>query len=402
MTGSSFRPSQRSQVPPFQVMDILGRVAELRAQGHNVVSLCAGEPGGGAPTPVNERAAAVHGAGGALNYTPVLGVRGLREAIAGHYRSWYGFDDSDTGVRAEHVAVTTGSSGAFVAAFLAAFDVGDRVAVARPGYAAYRNILTALGCQVVEVDAGAETGFQLTGAMLDRAVAEHGELAGVVVASPNNPTGTMITAENLRELTEWTSARGVRLVSDEIYHGITYTGEGRGHCAWEFGRDAIVISSFSKYWGMPGWRVGWMLMPDDLAPAVNALSGSVSLCPPAAAQYAAIEAFSPEAYAECDGQVREFARTRALMLEHQAGLGWTDAAPADGAFYFYARIPQPMLDRYGSSGAYCRALLEEAHVALTPGDDFDTARGSEYVRVSFAAGYDAVAAGIERIIAFQG
>lgn len=409
--SGTFRPSQRSQVPPFQVMDILGRVAELRAEGRDVVSLCAGEPGGGAPEPVNQRAAEIHGAGRALNYTPILGVRELREAIAGHYQRWYGFsndddgaDDPGSGVSADNVAVTTGSSGAFVAAFLAAFDVGDRVAVARPGYAAYRHILTTLGCQVVEVDAGADTDFQLTPEMLEQAEVEHGELAGVVVASPNNPTGTMLTPENLRALSQWCRERAVRLVSDEIYHGITYdtsAGVGRGTSAWEYGREAVVVSSFSKYWGMPGWRVGWMLMPADLAPAVSALSGSVSLCPPAAAQYAAIDAFTEASYAHCDTQVADFARTRALMLAHQDRLGWTDAAPADGAFYFYARVPQAMLDRYGSSNGYCKALLDDALVALTPGDDFDTARGTEYVRVSFAAGYDAVAEGIERIVGFQ-
>ncbi|MGM7666770.1 aminotransferase class I/II-fold pyridoxal phosphate-dependent enzyme [Microbacterium sp. A93] len=390
-------PSSRSQVPDFQVMTILGRVAELRAAGADVVSLCAGEPGGGAPTAVNARAAQVHSSGRALNYTPTLGIAPLRQAIAAHYARWYGIE-----VDPARVAVTTGSSGAFMLGFLAAFNPGDRVAMARPGYAAYRNILTALGCQVVELDAGPAVRFQPTPALLEEAEAVHGPLSGLILASPNNPTGTMATREELAALAGWCSARGVRLVSDEIYHGVTY-GDGAEHgvCAWEYSDEAMVISSFSKYWGMPGWRIGWMLMPEDLAPAISGLSGSVSLCPPASAQYAAVEAFTEQSYAECDVQVAGFARARALLLEHQDRLGWTDAAPADGAFYFWAKPGAAMLQRYGTSTAYCEALLEQAHVALTPGTDFDTAHGDQYVRLSFAAGQRDVAEAIERIVAFQ-
>jgi aspartate/methionine/tyrosine aminotransferase len=425
-------------VPAFQVMTILGRVAELRAAGVDVVSLCAGEPGGGAPAGVSARAAELHASGRALNYTPTLGIEELRTAIAGHYARWYGVD-----VDPARVAVTTGSSGAFMAGFLAAFNPGDRVAMARPGYAAYRNILAALGCQVVELDAGPAVRFQPTPALLEEAESVHGPLAGLILASPNNPTGTMATRAEMAELAAWCRERGVRLVSDEIYHGITYgssdgigaadradtaetadafdgidgidgadadgaagapgdrAGVERGVCAWEYSTEAMVISSFSKYWGMPGWRIGWMLMPEDLAPAIGGLSGSVSLCPPAPAQYAAVEAFSEESYAACDAQVAGFARARALVLENQARLGWTDAAPADGAFYFWAKPGEAMLARYGTSTAYCEALLEQAHVALTPGTDFDTAHGEDYVRLSFAAGYDAVAEAIERIVAFQ-
>ncbi|HRO31379.1 aminotransferase class I/II-fold pyridoxal phosphate-dependent enzyme [Citricoccus sp.] len=401
-------PSSRSQVPDFEVMTILGRVSELRAAGHDVVSLCAGEPGGGAPAAVNQRAAEIHASGRALNYTPSLGIVELRQAIAGHYRRWYGLD-----VDPARVAVTTGSSGAFMAGFLAAFNAGDRVAMARPGYAAYRNILTALGCQVVEIDAGAEVRYQPTPELLEQAEADHGPLAGLILASPNNPTGTMATRAEVAVLASWCRKNSVRLVSDEIYHGITYAdgaaadgggdepGDERGVCAWEYSTEAMVISSFSKYWGMPGWRIGWMLMPEDLVPAIGGLSGSVSLCPPAAAQYAAVEAFAEESYAACDEQVAGFARARALLLDNQERLGWTDAAPADGAFYFYATPGERMLAKYGTSTAYCEALLEQAHVALTPGTDFDTAHGDQYIRLSFAAGHDAVREAIERIVAFQ-
>jgi len=395
-TTPTFVPSARSQVPPFTVMSILGRVAELRAAGHDVVSLCAGEPGGGAPPAVDAAAAAVHASGRAFTYTPALGLPELRTAVAGHYRRWYGLD-----VRPEQVAITTGSSGAFMLGFLAAFSPGDRVLLPRPGYPAYRNILTALGVEVVDVDVDAGTRYQPTVAHLEAALAE-GPVAGLVLASPANPTGTMVSADELAELARWCEERGVRLVSDEIYHGIVHTdGEGLGACAWRTSRTALVVSSFSKYWGMPGWRLGWMLLPDDLAAAVDGLAGSVALCPPAAAQEAAVHAFSEESYAFCAEQAGGFTATRGVVLAALPRLGWADAAPADGAFYLWARLAPGMLAEFGSAVGYCAALLEEAGVALTPGDDFDAVHGPEFVRLSFAAGPDAVHEALERIAAWH-
>jgi len=392
----AFAPSARSQVPPFTVMSILGRVAELRAAGHDVVSLCAGEPGGGAPPAVDAAAAAVHASGRAFTYTPALGLPELRTAVAGHYRRWYGLD-----VRPEQVAITTGSSGAFMLGFLAAFSPGDRVLLPRPGYPAYRNILTALGVEVVDVDVDAGTRYQPTVAHLEAALAE-GPVAGLVLASPANPTGTMVSADELAELARWCEERGVRLVSDEIYHGIVHMdGQGPGACAWRTSRTALVVSSFSKYWGMPGWRLGWMLMPDDLAAAVDGLAGSVALCPPAAAQEAAVHAFSEESYAFCAEQAGGFTATRGVVLAALPRLGWADAAPADGAFYLWARLAPGMLAEFGSAVGYCAALLEEAGVALTPGDDFDAVHGPESVRLSFAAGPDAVHEALERIAAWH-
>ncbi|MCV7468609.1 aminotransferase class I/II-fold pyridoxal phosphate-dependent enzyme [Micrococcus luteus] len=392
----AFAPSVRSQVPPFTVMSILGRVAALRAAGHDVVSLCAGEPGGGAPPAVDAAAAAVHASGRALTYTPALGLPELRAAVAGHYRRWYGLD-----VCPEQVAITTGSSGAFMLGFLAAFSPGDRVLLPRPGYPAYRNILTALGVEVVDVDVDAGTRYQPTVAHLEAALAE-GPVAGLVLASPANPTGTMVSADGLAELACWCEEHGVRLVSDEIYHGIVHTdGQGPGACAWRTSRTALVVSSFSKYWGMPGWRLGWMLMPDDLAAAVDGLAGSVALCPPAAAQEAAVHAFSEESYAFCAEQAGGFTATRGVVLAALPRLGWADAAPADGAFYLWARLAPGMLAEFGSAVGYCAALLEEAGVALTPGDDFDAVHGPEFVRLSFAAGPDAVHEALERIAAWH-
>jgi len=391
-------PSRRSQVPPFEVMDVLDRVAVLRAEGRDVVSLCAGEPSGGAPALVSEAAARIHSSGRALTYTSALGIRELRSEIAMHYGRWYGVD-----VDPARVAITTGSSGGFVLAFLAAFDAGDRVALARPGYPAYRNILTSLGCEVVEIDCGPETRYQPTPALLD-AAQEGGPLAGLIVASPANPTGTMVDRAELAAITDWCAANGVRLVSDEIYHGVTYPEPGaadpRGVCAWECADTSLVISSFSKYWGMTGWRLGWMLLPEDLVRPVDALAGNVALCPPAPAQYAAVSAFAEESYRECDEAVAEFARTRKLLLDNAVRLGWGESAPPDGAFYYWADLG-PQLERWGGSAAYARALLDEAGVAITPGGDFDDRAGGRSVRLSFAAGTTAVAEALDRIEAFN-
>ncbi|MFC4224688.1 aminotransferase class I/II-fold pyridoxal phosphate-dependent enzyme [Lysinibacter cavernae] len=395
-----FQPSARSHVPPFEVMDILSRVAELRADGRSIVSLCAGEPSSGAPKGVSDEAARIHATGTPpLGYTSPLGTHELRAAIAGHYHNWYGIE-----VDPRQVAVTTGSSGAFTLAFLAAFNPGDRVALVSPGYPAYRNILTALGIEVVTIATGPATRYQPTPALLDNAIAEYGELHGLILASPANPTGTMVNRAELAALTEWCVSHTVRLVSDEIYHGITYPVHGAadplGVSAWETDRSGLVISSFSKYWGMTGWRLGWALMPEDLADAMDALAGNFSLCPPAPAQFAALGAFDAERYVERDAVVAGFATARGLLLEQHERLGWGDAAPADGAFYYYADLG-PQLERWGTSSAYARALLEEAGVALVPGTDFDPEHGHRTVRLSFAAGEDAVAEAIDRILRFQ-
>ena len=384
--------SQRAAVPPFAVMSILNRVAALRASGRDVISLCAGEPTQGAPSDVRRRAAELMVDRTPLGYSETFGIRPLRHQIAGHYRRWY-----DLEVDEDQIALTTGSSGAFLLSFLAAFDPGDRVALTRPGYPAYRNILSALGCQVVELPCGPTERFQPTLDQLDAAYAE-APLAGLVIASPANPTGTMINNDQLGQLTAWCRERGVRLVSDEIYHGIT-AGDSVGHCAWSHDRDAVVVSSFSKYWGMTGWRLGWALVPSDLCPAFDALAGNFALCPPVPAQHAAIAAFTDRSYAEAATAVTEFADARTLLLDAVGALGWTGIAPADGAFYVYADIGD-RLAPYSDSEAWCAALLEHEGVALTPGTDFDRVDGQTTVRVSLAAGPEAVAAAIVRIHRF--
>jgi aspartate/methionine/tyrosine aminotransferase len=389
----SVGPSARSAVPPFAVMTVLNRVAELRAAGREVISLCAGEPSQGAPSDVRRRAAELMSGQIRLGYTETFGIRQLREAIAGHYRRWYGL-----GVDPAQIAATTGSSGAFLLAFVAAFDAGDRIAMTRPGYPAYRNILASLGCQVVELDCGPEQRFQPSVAILAETHAR-APLAGLVLASPANPTGTMVPPGRLADLVSWCSANSVRLVSDEIYHGITATGSV-GSCAWQYDRSAVVISSFSKYWGMTGWRLGWMLVPQDLVETVDALAGNYALCAPAPAQHAAICAFSENSYREADAAVQGFAEARTILLDAVPELGWTGLAPADGAFYVYAGLGE-RLGRFADSVEWCAALLDEEGVALTPGTDFDRVSGGSTVRVSLAAGTEAVALALGRILKFQ-
>ena len=380
----------RAHVPPFAVMEIIAAANARRAAGEHVLNLCAGEPATGASDVVRRRAVELLTTGD-LGYTEALGAPGLRAAIAAHYARWYGVE-----LDPARIAVTTGSSGGFMLTFLAAFDVGDRVALARPGYPAYTNILAALGCEVVELAAGPATRFQPTVAMLEEAHAQR-PLDGLVVASPANPTGTMIDAPELEALAGWCGAHGVRLVSDEIYHGITYTDAEVATAARYLDAGAVVVNSFSKYWAMTGWRLGWLVLPDDLVSPVDALAGNVALCPPALAQHAGVAAFSPEGMAAARGNVERYAGSRALLLERLPELGWTHVAPADGAFYLYGDVSAAGLD----SVTWCARLLDEAGVALTPGTDFDPVDGSRYVRLSFASSPDVVREAVDRIVAWQ-
>lgn len=386
---ASPRASARSRIPAFEVMRITGEIAEARAAGRDVVSLCAGEPQA-RPAPNTIKAA---------GYTSPLGTLELREAIASHYHRWYGVT-----VDPGQVAVTTGSSGAFQLGFIAAFDPGDRVALASPGYPAYRNILQALGVEVVELQASVETRYQPTVELLDEAVREGGPLAGLIVASPANPTGSMLSRDELRALHDWCDANATLLVSDEIYHGITFLAEDatdrRGTCAWQFGQSAMVINSFSKYWGMTGWRLGWALLPEQLVEPFEAVASNFALSPPSPAQEFALEAFTEATYAERDAVVAGFGRARQLILDAEPQLHWGPASPSDGAFYYYADLG-PQLDRYGDSVSYAKRLLDEADVAVVPGVDFDPVNGDRTVRLSYAAGEPAVREALDRIIRFQ-
>lgn len=371
MTNHLDRTALRAGIPPFHVMDVWLAAAERQRSHGDLVNLSAGQPSVGAPEPVRAAAAAALQAN-ELGYTVALGIPELRSAIAGSYADRYGLD-----VDPDDVVVTTGSSGGFLLAFLACFDAGDRVAIASPGYPCYRNILTALGCEVVEIPCGPETRFQPTAAMLAEI---EGPLAGVIVASPANPTGTVMEPAELAAIAAWCDAAGVRLISDEVYHGLVYEGAPQTSCAWETSRNAVVANSFSKYFAMTGWRLGWLLVPPALRRAVDCLTGNFTICPPVLAQYAAVAAFTPEAIAESDGHLRHYAANRELLLGGLRSMGIEKLAPTDGAFYVYADLAEHTDDSLG----FCARLLADTGLALTPGVDFDTERGNTFVRLSFA------------------
>ncbi|MFF0814780.1 pyridoxal phosphate-dependent aminotransferase [Rhodococcus sp. NPDC003318] len=375
--------SQRSRIPAFHVMDVW-KAATERARTHgDVLTLAAGQPSTPAPAPVL-RAAGEAIASQVLGYTETLGIAPLREAIAGYHSARSGID-----VDPENVVVTTGSSGAFTLLFLAAFDIGDTVVVARPGYPAYRNTLTALGCRVVELDCGPQTRYQPTVAMLDALDAPP---AGLIVASPANPTGTVIDPAELAALARWCEDHGTLLISDEIYHGIEFGTEPTSS-AWETSRESVVIGSVSKYFSMTGWRLGWAVVPDAMIRPLQRLASNMTVCPPSISQYAAVAAFTDESKAELDGHVRRYAVNRDLLLAELPRLGITELAPADGAFYVYADIGHLTDD----STTWCANLLNETGVALAPGIDFDVVRGDRTLRISFAGATAEVEEALSRL-----
>jgi len=275
----------RAGIPPFYVMDVWLAAAERQRSHGDLVNLSAGQPSAGAPEPVRAAAAAALHLN-QLGYTVALGIPELRAAIAADYQRQHDID-----VEPDAVVVTTGSSGGFLLAFLACFDVGDRVALASPGYPCYRNILSALGCEVVDIACGPETRFQPTARMLAEL---DPPVQGVIVASPANPTGTVIPPAELAAIASWCDASGVRLISDEVYHGLVYEGAPQTSCAWQTSRNAVVVNSFSKYYAMTGWRLGWLLVPPELRRAVDCLTGNFTICPPVLSQIAAVSAFTPE------------------------------------------------------------------------------------------------------------
>jgi aspartate/methionine/tyrosine aminotransferase len=363
----ALKKSTRGQVPPFIVMDVMREANRLESTGRDILHLEVGQPSTSAPSKVI--AAAQHALiNDKLGYTEALGIDPLRRRIAQYYSETHDIDLAE-----DRVIVTTGSSGGFMLAFLAAFDVGDRVVLADPGYPAYRNILAALGIEAVGVPATAEDRYQPTPALLDRI---DGEIDGLIVASPANPTGTMISADEMAALTSYCDDRGIRLISDEIYHGITY--EMPGVTALTHTDNAFVVNSFSKYYSMTGWRVGWMVIPQQLHRSVECLAQNIFISVPALSQHAASAAF--DCTAELDENVARYAANRELLLRELPKAGLTKLAPADGAFYIYADVSHLTND----SEDFCRRMLTEAGIATAPGTDFDRDRGRSAIRISFA------------------
>ena len=359
--------SKRGAVPPFYVMEVMKAAARREAEGKDVLHLEVGQPSTKAPQGVIDAATRALREE-RLGYTDALGIPELRTRIARHYRDYYGVR-----VPAERIAVTTGSSGAFLLSFLASMDAGDRLALAEPGYPAYRNILTSLDIEAVGVPVGPETRFQPTPEVLDRV---EGPIHSLLVATPANPTGTMLSADDLRALISWCDERDTRLIVDEIYHGITY--HGRAVTAAALSDRVIVINSFSKYFSMTGWRLGWMVVPEDLHRSVECLAQNHFISPPAHSQTAAIAAF--DCVEEVEANVERYRANREVLLRELPKAGFDELAPADGAFYIYADVSGLTDD----SAEFCKRMLAETGVAATPGIDFDPPRGHRYVRFSFA------------------
>ena len=352
-------------------MDVIAAANARQAAlppGHpHVIRMEVGQPGTGAPAGAVAAAAAAMQGLDPLGYTEALGRPSLRRRIARHYRDWYGHD-----VASERIAVTMGASGAFPLAFLAAFDPGDRVALAAPFYPPYVNILVALGLQPVIVETGPDSRYQPNVALLE---ALDPVPDGLIVASPCNPAGTMLAPDELGALAAWCDRRGVRLISDEIYHGLHY--DRAIATAAAFSRHAVVINSFSKYFSMTGWRVGWMVLPPELVRPVECLAQNLFISAPHVCQVAAEAAF--DCGAELDGNVARYRRARDHLLRALPGAGFPDIAAADGAFYIYADVGA----RTNDSTAFCARMLTEVGVAATPGVDFDRTRGARTVRFSY-------------------
>ena len=362
-------------ITPFYAMEVLKAANERAAAGDDVLHMEVGEPAGGAPAAVLQAAKDALENGAGLGYTEALGVSDLRQAIADHYDATGGLT-----VDPGHIVVTTGSSGGFLLSFLAAFDAGDRVALASPGYPAYRNIMAALGIESVDLPTELEDRFQPTPALLDAAIAKGGKLDGLLIASPANPTGTMLDHAALAELVDYCRARDIRIISDEVYHGITYGEPAESIIALD--DHAIAVNSFSKYFAMTGWRLGWMVLPEDLVRPVERLAQNLFISPPTLSQMAAVAAFS--ASAELSAKVEAYARNRELLLQELPKAGFDKLAPADGAFYIFADVRHLTND----SADFCKRMLAETGVAATPGIDFDPDRGHAYVRFSFAGAWE--------------
>ncbi|MEH3111281.1 MAG: aminotransferase class I/II-fold pyridoxal phosphate-dependent enzyme [Agrobacterium cavarae] len=379
--------SKRSAVEPFHAMDILAEANRRRQAGRPVISMAVGQPSHPAPKAALEAAetALKHGR---IGYTDALGLRELREAISAHYRLRH-----QAIIDPARIAVTTGSSAAFNLAFLALFDAGDAVAIARPGYPAYRNILKALGLNVVEVPVTAETGYTLTPASLERAETKAGcKLKGVLLASPANPTGTVTGRDALKRLATYCDSRDIAFISDEIYHGLTFVGDETS--AVEVTDKAIIINSFSKYYCMTGWRVGWMVLPEELIRPVECLAQSMYISAPELSQLAAAAAFS--AQAELDIYKESYRTNRDFLMSRLPELGLPLASPMDGAFYAYVDT-----SRYSNdSMEFAKRMLAEIDVAATPGLDFDPLEGHRAMRFSYAGSVSDMAEAVGRIAAW--
>ena len=374
-------PSRRSGVPPFMVMDVMAAAAHIEAAGGRVIHMEVGQPAAAAPSAAV--AAARAALGGPLAYTEALGIGSLRRRIARHYQEHYGLD-----LDPARVIITTGSSAGFILAFLAMYEAGDRVAVACPGYPPYRHILSALGCEPVLLETSAASRWAITPASL---LAEHRRrpLRGLLVASPANPTGTMMKAEALAELIAVAEGEGIRVISDEIYHGLDYAY--KAETAARLSGNAVIVNSFSKYFCMTGWRVGWTVAPETLVRPIERLQQNLAISVPTLSQIAAEAAF--EGRAELEAVKQGYEENRAILSSGLPQAGLDKFLPVDGAFYLYADVSRFSRD----SLDFAKRMLEQAGVAATPGVDFDPRHGKEFLRFCYAGSATDMREAVERI-----
>jgi aspartate/methionine/tyrosine aminotransferase len=375
-------PSARSDVPPFMVMDVMAAAARIEAAGGRVIHMEVGQPAAAAPASAIAAARAAL-ASGRLGYTETLGMASLRARIARHYDEAYG-----VAIDPGRVVVTTGSSAAFILTFLALFEPGDRVAVALPGYPPYRHILSALGCEAVAIETTQATRWAITPEML-LAAHRKAPLKGVLVASPANPTGTMMTAEALRDLIAAAHSEGIRFISDEIYHGLDYAFPAE--TAARVSDDCVIINSFSKYFCMTGWRVGWVVAPEPLVRPLDRLQGNLAVCVPTLSQIAAEAAF--DGRAEMEAVKHGYEDNRRILLDGLPKAGFDKFLPVDGAFYLYADVSRFSDDSF----EFAKRMLAQTHVAATPGVDFDPLKGRHFIRFCYAGATADMHEAIERL-----
>lgn len=376
------RGSKRSEISSFIVMDVMREAAAREAEGEDVVHMEVGQPAASAPKTAIKAAEAAMGRD-ALGYTLALGLPALRQRIAAHYQDTYGVT-----LDPARVVVTSGSSAGFVLSFLALFDAGDRVALPTPGYPCYRHILSALGLDTPLLVTGPETRWMPTVESLAKVHTERA-LSGLIIASPANPTGTMITRERMLELSGYCRDQGIWLISDEIYHGLTY--DAPAITALSAMDDAIIVNSFSKYYAMTGWRVGWLIVPDALVGRLERLAQNFYISPPAISQVAAAAAF--DGREELEQNRHTYAANREILIDGLAALGFDQCAPADGAFYIYADISKFA----GDAATFARQMLHETGVAVTPGIDFDADNGHRFIRFCYAGSTDDMKLALKRL-----
>ncbi len=364
----TMKTSDRSDVAMFRALDILSQVNEREEQGIDIVRMGAGQPNVGAPQAALEYAISKIQSDPRQGYTEAIGMPSLRERIADYYKSYY-----NVSISADNVLIGAGSSGAFIISLLSAFDAGDKIALFTPTYPAYRNMLKALNIEIVEIETNAKDNYQPTLELLNNC---NQEFDGMIINSPSNPSGTMISEEELKNICNWCDTKNIRLISDEAYHGITY--EEKAQTARKFSKNAIVLNTFSKYFAMTGWRLGWSILPDELRNNAKKLSESLFVSAPTISQHLAYKIFDHTDV--LDKYVESYKKNREILINELPKAGITDITNAAGAFYVYANVHNFSND----SEALCTKILNEAKVSTTPGVDFDLTRGHNNIRICYA------------------